>query len=307
MTGIISMFQSAIRLMLPLLFAALGTELAARVGIIYMSMEGAMLSSAFVAVYVAMATGSAWLGQLAAVMFGMVYSVALAFFIIKCRGNHVVCSLGFNFIALGATTVLMSSVFGGMGYSPPVGKVPLFELPLFGQQSVNFFLAILLTAGVIFLLRKTNVGLRIYAIGENTAAADSLGIRVEQYKYLVMLIAGALAGLGGSELTLGQMGYFARNITSSMGYLAYSAVVFAGFNPIGIIATTFILGFFNALQMRAQTFLSVPGEFLLTIPYVVTIIALVLSKKQASLRCLAKFTSGTRLNHVLKLGGKHEI
>lgn len=271
-------FQSAIRIMLPLLFAALGVLLAARAGITYMSMEGAMLGSAFVAVYVDMVSGSPWMGQLAAMGFGVLYSLLLGFFIIKCRGNHVVCGLGLNFVALGGTIVMMSSVFGGYGASPSVEKLPLFELPLFGRQSVNLFIAAVATAAVIFLLRNTNFGLRVNAIGENTSAADSLGIHVDRYKFGVMIMAGALAGLAGSELTLGQMGFFANAMTASKGYLAYSAVVFAGFNPIAIIATTFILGFFDALQMRAQTFLSIPGEFLLTVPYVVTIIALVFSK-----------------------------
>ncbi len=277
MTDFLLVFQSAVRLMLPLLFAALGVELAARAGITYMSMEGAMLSSAFAAVYVDMLTGSPWLGQLAAMACGVVYSLFLAFLVVKCRGNHVVCSLGLNFIATGGTVVMMVSVFGGYGASPPVNKLPLFELPLFGRQSANLFIAAAATALVIFLLRKTNFGLRINAIGENTSAADSLGIKVDAYKFAVMVMAGALAGLAGSELSIGQMGFFAGFMTASKGYLAYSAVVFAGFNPFAVIATTFILGFFDALQMRAQTFLSLPGEFLLTIPYVVTIIALLFS------------------------------
>lgn len=278
MIGFLSIFQSAVRIMLPLLFAALGVELAARVGIIYLSMEGAMLSSAFVGVFVDMVTGSAWLGQLAAVATGVFYSMMLSFLIVKCRGNHVVCSLGLNFVASGSTIVMMSSAFGAVGWSPQVNKLPLFNLPVFGQQSVNFFFVLLLATGVIFLLKCTNFGLRVNAIGENTSAADSLGIKVDRHKHVIMFLAGILAGLGGSEITLGQMGFFAKNITSSIGYLAYSAVVFAGFNPFGLIITTFILGFFDALQMRAQTLLTIPGEFLIIIPYIVTIIALVMSK-----------------------------
>lgn len=278
MNDFILIFQSAVRIMLPLLFAALGVELAARAGITYMSMEGAMLGSAFVAVCVDMLTGSPWLGLLGAMGFGVLYSLALAFLIVKCRGNHVVCGLGLNFVASGSTVVMMVSVFGASGSSPQVQKLPLFNLPLFGTQSVNLFIAAALAALVIFLLKNTNFGLRVNAIGENTAAADSLGIKVDRYKFAVMMMAGALAGLAGSELSLGQMGFFANAMTSSKGFLAYSAVVFAGFDPVALIGTTFILGFFDALQMRTQLYLSIPSEFLLTIPYVVTIFALVLSR-----------------------------
>ncbi|MHC1692694.1 MAG: ABC transporter permease [Sphaerochaetaceae bacterium] len=288
MTGFLSMFQSSVRIMLPLLFAAMGVMLSARVGFINMSMEGGMLGSAFVAVAIDMVTGSAWIGQLGAILFGIVYFMCLGFFVIRYKGNHVVCSLGFNFIASGATIVLMSAVFGGTGYSPYVSKLPQLNLPLFGLQSINFFAAIAIIAVILWLMKKTVFGLQINAIGENTAAADSLGIPIDRYKFFIMIMTGVLAGMGGSELALGQMGFFAKNMTSSTGFLAYSAVVFAGFKPSLTILTTFVLAFFDAFQMRAQTFTSIPSEFLLTLPYVITIIALVLSNSKKKPAMLGK-------------------
>ena len=123
-------------------------------------------------------------------------------------------------------------------------------------------------------LLRTNWRLRLRSIGENPAAADTLGIDVNRYRFQAFLICGVLAGLGGAELTLGQVGFFSRNITASMGYLSYSAVVFGGYHPVMTVLTTFILGFFDAFQMRAQLTVDIPGEFLLSLPYVVTIIAL---------------------------------
>lgn len=288
MSGLLSMFQSSVRIMLPLLFASLGVMLSSRVGFINMSMEGGMLSSAFVAVALDLTTGNPWLSQLAALLTGTLYFLFLGVFVIRFRGNHVVCSLGFNFIASGATILFMSSVFGGMGFSPQVPKLPQFNLPVFGQQSIHFFTAIAVTVFLLWFLGKTVLGLHINAIGENTAAADSLGIPVNGYKWAIFAMSGLLAGLGGAELSLGQMGFFARDMTASMGFLAYSAVVFAGFNPALTILTTFVLAFFDALQMRAQTFSTIPSEFWLTLPYVVTIVALVISKSKHKPAMLGK-------------------
>ena len=274
--NLLLMLPSTIRLTLPMLFGSLGIVLCAQTGVIFMAMEGALLESGFVATYVCYLSGNALLGELAAVGFGMMYSAILSFFINRCSGNHVVCSIGFNFISLGATTVLMQPVFGNTGFSPNVTKLPLVQLPVIGEQSVNLFLMLAAIVGVWLLLFRTNWGLRARAIGENPGAADSLGIRVTKYRLEAMLICGILAGIGGAELTLGQMGFFARNMTANMGFLSYSAVVFAGYSPLMVVITTLVLGFFDAFQMNAQLLVNIPSEFLLTLPYVVTILSLAL-------------------------------
>lgn len=286
MIDIALIFPSAIRIMIPLFLAALGIVLAARCGITHMSMEGAVLGSAFVATWADYVWNDPWLGMLGGIFFGVIYSLFLAFLIVQCRGNHVVAGLGMNFVSTGFTIVLMNSIFGGKGASPSVEKLPSFELGIFGHQSIVIFITVLATVLVIFLLRRTNLGLRINAVGENTSAADSLGIRVDRLKYIVMMLSGVLAGIAGTELSIGQMGFFAEAMTANMGFLAFSAVVFGGYSPIGTILTTFFIAFLDALQMRLQVFTSIPSEFLLTIPYVVTIAALAVatsSKKPSML------------------------
>lgn len=109
---------------------------------------------------------------------------------------------------------------------------------------------------------------------------------MDRLKYIVMMLSGVLAGIAGTELSIGQMGFFAEAMTANMGFLAFSAVVFGGYSPIGTILTTFFIAFLDALQMRLQVFTSIPSEFLLTIPYVVTIAALAVatsSKKPSML------------------------
>ena len=273
--SVLSMLPSTVRLTLPMLFGALGIVVCAQSGIIFMAMEGGLFGAGFAAAYVCFLTGSAVLGEAAAIVFGLLYAMLLSFFINQCRGNHVVCSIGFNFIMLGATTVLMQPAFGNTGFSPNVQKLPLVQLPVLGEQSINLFVMAGAVFAVWFLLYRTNWGLRVRSVGENPAAADSLGIAVNRYRFQAMLVCGVLAGIGGSELALGQMGFFARNMTANMGFLSYSAVVFAGYKPLAVVLTTLFLGFFDAFQMNAQLLVDIPSEFLLTLPYAVTVIALV--------------------------------
>ena len=134
MNWLLSILPSAVRLTLPMLFGALGVVVCAKAGIIFMAMEGGLLGSAFVATYVTYITGNAIAGMGGAVVFGVLYALLLGFFIVKCGGNHVVCSIGFNFMMLGATTILMQPVFGNTGFSPGITKLPLFELPVLGNN-----------------------------------------------------------------------------------------------------------------------------------------------------------------------------
>lgn len=271
-----TLISSTLRLGTPLLIGSLGVLISVKGGIVNMGMEGNMLFGAFISVFITYCTGQPLLGLLVSIPAGIIYSLILGAVIIKGRGNHVVCGLGMNFVIIGTTTVLLSVIWNSSGYSAEVERLPQIDLPWLGQQSITLFLAVLLVIGTWFLLEKTNIGLRIRSVGEHPAAADSVAVNVVKYQFLAMAIAGALGGLAGAELSVGQMGYFIKQMTASKGFLAYSAVIFAGYSPIGVVFTTMLIGFLDAIQMRAQTMLNIPGQFLIMLPYVVTLLALVL-------------------------------
>ena len=273
--AISTLLSSSLRMMTPLLFAALGVLVTSKAGVVNMGMEGNMLFGAFISVYFTYVTGNPLVGQIAALMFGMIYGLVMSFFIIICKANHTVCGLGLNFVAQGATTVLLGTVWNTSGISPSVTKFPSFTMGPLGLQSYNIIIVLLLCALVWFTLGRTNFGLRMCSVGENPAAADSVGISVGRYQLMAMIIAGALGGLAGSELAIGQTGSFAKLMTSSKGFLSYSAVIFGGYGVIGTILTTFVLGFLDAFQMRAQTVFNIPGQLLLMLPYLFTLIALI--------------------------------
>ena len=273
--AISTLLSSSLRMMTPLLFAALGVLVTSKAGVVNMGMEGNMLFGAFISVYFTYVTGNPLVGQIAALMFGMIYGLVMSFFIIICKANHTVCGLGLNFVAQGATTVLLGTVWNTSGISPSVTKFPSFTMGPLGLQSYNIIIVLLLCALVWFTLGRTNFGLRMRSVGENPAAADSVGISVGRYQLMAMIIAGALGGLAGSELAIGQTGSFAKLMTSSKGFLSYSAVIFGGYGVIGTILTTFVLGFLDAFQMRAQTVFNIPGQLLLMLPYLFTLISLI--------------------------------
>ncbi len=273
--AISTLLSSSLRMMTPLLFAALGVLVTSKAGVVNMGMEGNMLFGAFISVYFTYVTGNPLVGQIAALMFGMIYGLVMSFFIIICKANHTVCGLGLNFVAQGATTVLLGTVWNTSGISPAVAKFPSFTMGPLGLQSYNIIVVLMLCALVWYGMGRTNFGLRMRSVGENPAAADSVGISVGRYQLMAMIIAGALGGLAGSELAIGQTGSFAKLMTSSKGFLSYSAVIFGGYGVIGTILTTFVLGFLDAFQMRAQTVFNIPGQLLLMLPYLFTLIALI--------------------------------
>ena len=274
MSFLLTLISSGIRLTLPLLLAGMGVMVCARSGIVNMSLEGTMLFGAFTSVWMALLTGDPMVGQLAGIAAGIIYSLILGFFIIICRGNHAVCGLGMNFVAQGITTVLLGTVFGS-GSTPTTNPLPSVTLPVIGKQSVNFFLTILIVVMLYVLVYHTNFGLRLRSVGENPATADSLGVSVIRYRFIALVICGALGGFAGSELALGQIGCFTKLMTASKGFLAYSAVIFGGYGVIGTMISTFVLGLLDALQMRLQLLADIPGQLLLMLPYLFTLIAMI--------------------------------
>lgn len=287
--NVISLFPCMLRMSVPLLLASLGVLVTAKAGIINMGMEGNMLLGAFVAVLVTERTGSPLIGLTVAALSGILYAMVLSLFIIRGRGNHVVCGLGMNFFIIGMTNVMLDAIWGVRGISEEVQRLPQVALPFFGKQSVvSLIIAITMTAFIWFMLNKMNFGLRIRAVGENPSATDSVGLSAIKYQLAAMAFAGILGALGGAELSIGQIGHFLKQMTASRGFLAYSAVIFAGYKPLGVLFAALAIGFLDAFQMRAQTFVSIPGQFLLLLPYLVTLLALIGARDRKKPQSLGK-------------------
>ncbi len=281
----VDLLAAGVRMATPLTFAALGEVYAERSGVLNIGLEGAMLVGAFAGFWGAHLTGSAWLGALLAMAVGAVMGLILGVFAITLRANQIVVGVALNIFALGVTSFLRTVVFGlntdpvqVTGFQPVnlgfLSKLP-FAGPAFFQHVPLVYVAILLIPISNFILFRTSWGVVIRATGDNPRATDTLGLSVPEVRYISLLVCGALAGLGGAFLSLGQLNLFVENMTSGRGYIALAAVIFGKWNPTGVLLASLLFGFADALQFRIQGLgLPIPFHIPLMLPYILTLVAL---------------------------------
>jgi simple sugar transport system permease protein len=263
----IATLTAALRLAIPVAVAALGALISERAGVLNLGLEGMMLSGAFAGYSTAEITGSPWLGLLGGLFVGAAIGLLLAVFVVAGRANQIVTGISFTLLAGFATALLFQQQYS-IGQIPP--RVERLELPAL----------VLVTAAVFGLvswtLRRTTAGLALTAIGEAPEAVDALGYNVGRTRTVATGASGALAGLGGAMLVCGPLGLFIENVTAGRGWVALALVVFAGWRPVPVIAGAFLFGLSDAVQLRLQgTETAIPYEVFIAMPYVITLIALV--------------------------------
>jgi len=267
------LINSTFRLATPLILAALGGVLSERSGVVNIALEGMMLCGAFFGMLGSYWTGDPWiglaLGMAAGGLLGFVHAVLTQ----RMRLNHIVSGVALNIFALGLTTYLLRRIFQHAGGSPPVNGLPQWSIGL-GPQNPLTYLAVILAVATSFGLFRTPLGLRIRAAGENPGAASAVGIRVQSVRYLAVIGSGVLGALGGVYLSLGELNMFAEGMSGGRGFIALAAVIFGKWTPFGAAGAALFFGFFDALQMRLQGQTAIPSEFMLMLPYALTIIAL---------------------------------
>jgi simple sugar transport system permease protein len=234
----------------------------------------------------ALATHSVLGGVLGAIIAGCLISLIHAVVSINFKANQIVSGIAINIAALGLTNYLLFVQTGNQGVPslsdnlrlPNISLGPLSNIPFIGpvflQQNIIFYVAILILLGIQFLLFRTNIGLRIRAVGEHPLAADTAGVNVRLIRYLCVLGSGALSGLAGAFLSLGIAGIFNPNMTAGAGFIALAAMIFGKYMPWGAAGACVIFGLGEALSSRMQG-VGVSPSLLNTIPYILTLIALV--------------------------------
>jgi ABC-type uncharacterized transport system permease subunit len=274
---------SGLRLAVPIIFAATGEMLSERAGVLNLSLDGMMLTSAFSAALTSWATGSPLAGVVVGVLVATVVATAQAFLSVTLRANQLVVGIGFNILALGATTFLYREIFGPLSRDPIPGFAQLdiswlAGIPLIGPALSNqtglAYVSILMVIVTWWILKYTSFGLAVRAVGEDPRAADKAGISVIRTRYLGVLYAGVLAGLGGAFMSVADSNTFTENMTKGAGYLAITAVIFGGWNPWYTLAACLLFGFATALQFLVPALqLDVPVALLLLLPYLLALIA----------------------------------
>lgn len=281
----IELFRSALRLATPLALAAMGGILSERSGVVNIGLEGQMLMGAFVGWAAAVALGSGWLGVLCGVAAGVLLGFLHALLTQRFRADHVVSGMAVNLLSAGLTVFLLRRFFErppGASGVPNWGLEWLQPIPLLGgllsNQSPFVMLMLILPFALHALLYHTVWGLRVRAAGESARKSRLAGIGVVAIRYRCVMLSGALAALAGTYLSLSQLNVFTEGMSAGKGFIALAAVIFGRWTPLGATAAALGFGFLDALQQRLQGEtlfgVRVPSEVLLSLPYLLTIVAL---------------------------------
>src|ERR1700674_1500325 len=296
---------STIRLSTPLVLAALGGLYSERSGVINIALEGLLLSGAFTAASVTFYAGSStapwlpagytqyspWVGLGAAILAGALVAYIIALACIRFKDDQVVTGTGINILFIGLPAVLSGALFLSSGSTPQIPRENLLPalyrfLPfmppwrIFTDVSVISLLALVVVLVTRYVLYRTPFGLRLRAVGENPEAADAAGVGVNRMRYAGVILSGALAGIGGAYLSIGQLSLFTRNMAAGRGFIALAALIFGKWRPGPTMLACLLFGLADALTIQMQGVAKLPSgedipvQFIQMIPYVVTIVVL---------------------------------
>ncbi len=251
----------------PIAFAALGAVLSERGGVVNIALEGMMLTSAFAIVWGAVAFQSIGVGLLFAVVAGVLMALIHAVVTITYKVDQIVSGVAINILANGITRFLSQNIFKQETQS---ALNPYLFPHILG---VNAFALVLIpvTAIAWFLLYRTVFGLRLRTVGENPAAADTLGIDVVGLRYAGVLISGALCGLAAAVLYPSQ---WVSGMTGGRGYIALAAVVFGRWHPVGAVLAALLFGYADTFRIMFESRIAIPSQFVQMFPYVLAIVVL---------------------------------
>lgn len=250
----------------PLLLAAIGEVVVERSGVLNLGVEGMMVMGAVCGFGAAFLTGSPWLGVVAAILAGMGMSVMFGFLTLTLVSNQVATGLALTLLGLGLSGLIGEAFVGQPGVKLP--NAAGIDLLIPG--------AILLTAAVAYVLFRTKTGLIVRAVGNSHASAHALGYNVIGVRYLCVMFGGGCAGLAGGYLSLAYTPQWVENMTAGRGWIALALVVFASWRPWRTVAGAYLFGAISILAYTVQTFAwGIPSQFLSSLPYLVTILALV--------------------------------
>lgn len=281
----------------PLLFAALGSCFSENSGIVNIGIEGMMIGGAFTGASVAYLIGHPWLAFLLAGIVGALFGLLHAFATVTLNADQTIAGTAINFIAPGISLLLSRTIFDGATDTPPIKEgnmIPVLFNGVFDGDTVfsrlmkNIFnipatayLVFIVLIIVWFLFYKTPFGLRLRAVGEHPRACDTLGINVTKMRYIAVITSGFLSGLGGACVTMSIMNQFRPVSIVGQGFIAIAAVLFGKFKPQGAVLGCLLFGFCTGLKvvLGQNEFLS--AQLISMIPYIVTIIMLVLFVKKS--------------------------
>lgn len=303
---IASFIAQDLRIAIPLAIAATGLVFGERSGVLNLGAEGLMLTGAlFTWIGTGLSNGNPWIGSLVGMLSSMIIAALFAFLVITIRANQTVIGVSINILALGLTSTIYRAVSGVerpiMNFpsiSVVLAKIPVLgdfltttsdfgpqlavaKIPTIGpyldtvfSQNIMVYIGIIAIIFLQFVLFKTDLGLKVRAVGEYPKACDTMGINVFRIRYGSVLFSGLLAGLAGGLLVL-DISSFIENMTAGKGFIAIAAVIFGKYTPVGALGASFVFGGAQAFQYLVEALgWNIPSDLLNMLPYIITIVAL---------------------------------
>lgn len=266
-----------IRIAVPYVLAALGGTLTERSGVIDLALEAKLLCGAFAATIATLETDSVAAGILAAAVAGLAVGAVQALWTLRLGADQVVTGVALNLAALGLTRYLLGIIYGQSSNSPTIEghHATVWRSPV-------VWLAVAISAVVVVGLARTRPGLRIRAVGERPEALAAAGGSVVRTRWLALLVGGAIAGVGGAQLSLG-VGGFVAEMSGGRGYVALAAVIMSGWRPGRAALVCVGFGVAEALQVRMQTHgVGLPAELVRLLPYAVALVLLAAVRRKTA-------------------------
>ena len=266
----------------PLVLASLGELVSERAGVLNLGVEGMMVMGAVLAFAVTQSTGSPYIGVLAGIACGALFSLLFGFLTLTLVANQVATGLALTILGLGISGQIGEPYVGMSGVKLQPIVIPLlsdipFLGPLLFKQDIIFYLSIALVFGVNWFLFRSRAGLKVRAIGDSHASAHALGIHVIRTRYFAVMFGGACAGLAGAQLSLVYTPQWVENMSAGRGWIALALVVFASWRPWRLLAGGYLFGAVSISQLHAQALgLGIPSQLLSALPYIATVVVLIL-------------------------------
>ena len=285
----------------PLIIVALGQLIAERSGVLNLGAEGMMAMGAIAGFAVTFHTGNPWLGVLAGMVAGALMSLLFAIVVLTLMGNQVASGLALSIFGVGLSAFVgkpyESEILETVGTLPIplLAELPIIGGPIFNQQPL-VYLSWAILAGVAWFLYKSRPGLLLRAVGESPSSAHSIGYPVIRIRYMATLFGGAMAGIGGSFLSVFSTPLWVEGMVAGRGWIAIALVVFATWRPFRVMVGAYLFGGVMVAQLFVQGSgmeINIPSQFLSSLPYLATIIVLVIiSRDQNTVRLNAPVSLG---------------
>lgn len=294
-----NVLQAAVRTGTPLLLVALGESVAEKSGVLNLGQEGMLLVGAVTGFIVTLLSGSLFLGFVSAILAGVLMSMIFALIAVKLNANQYATGLALTIFGTGLSAFIGADFVGkpvtGLDpiAIPLLSKIPVIGGALF-RQDLIVYLSFFLTAALYWFFRSSRGGLMVKAIGESPESANSIGLPVLPVRFLAVAFGGAMAGLAGGYLSLAYTPLWAENMSAGRGWIALALVVFASWRIERVMLGAYLFGLASILHLVAQGLgFAVPPNLMAMLPYVATIVVLVL---------LSSDPTRNRLNAPMSLG-----